>query len=199
MMVCTRGFARASCCWLLSAAVLLAGAPRVALWHAHAEGDQPHSHDSFGQVQAAAYDGHHSPLSHAQPYTHDHNDDPHHRAKHDAQNSPSRSLAVTGTLPHLHVWLLGVQLNVPAPSDAPGDQLPSPETTFVATMFVALPDGLAPSQAETSLSIALSSAAAPRRDDLPQLEQTRCINQPQLLAALLCDTARFERSGVQVI
>src|SRR5262249_30661803 len=107
--------------------------------------------------------------------------------------------AAVGAVPHVHLWLLGFPFSFPVPGNAPCGKLPLSETTFVATTPVAVCDSLASSDVATSLLAAMSSQVAALHNGLPPPGQTLATHRPQLLAAPLCDAARFERSGVQVI
>jgi hypothetical protein len=104
-------------------------------------------------------------------------------------------LQVEEAAPHWHLWILGFELTLPISPESAGDE---PEQPWIVASVggdgaaaPGLAHGPAPAAAARCQAAACSAAALA---DHPSPRAG-----PQVLSAPLCDTARFERSGVQLI
>lgn len=173
----------------LAAAVLAASAMPPAIRHAHPGGDRPHRH-------AAADHPHGEAHRHGRHAGH----------RHTVSEESSRSCGKTppatsalSTSPHVHWTLLGLQVTFPG-SDRESPVNPELPTDCGVTVVVRLVDERAvdadtapvagfPRPADAGMSLPEQRPALSERPSCGSLASP----------APLCDAARGERSGVQVI
>ena len=177
---------------LLAASVLLASSGTPGICHAHDDGDRPHVHHV---TPAQAIKRHRHEHAH-----HEHAHAGHHVAGDGRHAEPDdATVGCSQCQRHLHfsTWF-GLSITLPSPSDEDesGDGsgrpvtmviVPSSDVTAVATRG---DDSLAamPLNQDADL-VADACAVATAQPDFRSLP---------VVAALLCDTARHERSGVQL-
>jgi hypothetical protein len=137
---------------------------------------------AFAILVAGAPAWQHSHVAGDRPHTHSH---------HDLATHAHDDHGIERPRPHLHVALFGIEFTLPIDSDDDDDDAGQSHATFLS----AAPAGL-----DASLSFAHFAASAQPMVDLGELPQAaptfRC---KTAIAAPLCDTARHERSGVQLI
>ena len=172
----------------VSAGLLTMALTPPAVRHVHAGGERQHKHP-LENARSAPGIAH----SHTDSGTHSHHH-PHHRAivRRERQYS-------WGGVDHCHFAWLGFEFVLPTPtSPAPsqGDEDRVAQEivpVFVANDFV---DG--PQHARAIAAAPLVALALPSIDGLPA-EAAPWIAPAGAISNLLCDTARHERSGVQLI
>lgn len=170
---------------LLIAVMAMPAASSPALRHSHADGDKPHQH------RTALADHHtHGPRHSHSPRHHHLTNTSKTKRTHDEHASPS-------PVEHRHVFWFGFQASLPLPVPERSDSSRPPAGTeqWVPLITeVTLPDASQIGSRIPEVDRLAPSELTPR---LP----TRCdvrLRQ-RSAAALLCDTARRERSGVLVI
>lgn len=160
---------------LLLSATLLAAGGAPALEHAHAGGDKQHEH--------AALAGH----------SHDHGN--HVADPFDGYENPTATIAISNPVGHLHVSWLGIIVTIPSspvPYESKSDA--GNPTAVVAGLFG---DTMPPTQERSAFDLAsLGTRLDYHRPVLPFAPRFACT---PAVSAPLCDTARHERSGVQLI
>jgi hypothetical protein len=162
----------AVCRFGLAATLLLANGGGPTLRHAHAGGQVPHTHDASAMKVRKADHGH----PHAHP--------------HAAKLSDSCS--------HVHFWVFGIEFtSLPLPADREED-------SDQWGQLVISPLGIGPVVGDLPGSECNPLAAASIDDGLAEtrpvsLDWADRFASIPAVAALLCDTARHERSGVQLI
>lgn len=165
---------------LLSAAMLLGGLMPPAVQHAHADGDQSHSHQTA--CSAAG--------QHEHPHSHPHNHAPGH----------AQSDVVQGQTLHRHVSLFGLDLFMPVRDhqDLPNNGSDAGDDAAVTLVRLV----------ETAVVLASAPAGERQFFSFPSLATvatgSATILRPQrgrdtICSLPLCDSARGERSGVQLI
>lgn len=172
---------------LLCAAVWVAPS-RVAIQHAHAHGDEPHTHGSHGDPHVSSDCHNHDDCHSGDGHSHRH---PHETQTHEAVAS------IAPVTAHIHVWLLGFQLTLPlmpgSESEEQGSQgilVSLGESEFLQAESSSSNDR----QLRDCLSVVLlSDTGFVRSDQCLRSADKRPSSPP------LCDTARHERSGVQLI
>ncbi len=173
---------------LLIAVMAIPAMSSPALRHSHADGDQSHQHGTASGERHAHVPGHsHSPRHHhsadAAQTKHTHDD----RASHSPQ-SPDE---------HQHVFWFGFQTSLPLPTPERSD---SPRPTASTDQWVplisevTLPDASLVGSHIPEADLLTPTELTPR---LPARSEVR--PRQRSAVALLCDTARRERSGVLVI
>lgn len=158
---------------LLSVGLLLNGFCTRAIHHAHAGGDRPHDHH----------------------VSHEHD---HRGHSHDVcSNHTSRASELSDSIPHRHFSMLGFEMTTPSSGES-NQSDPSPyEPTKLAVIAATRAGSLAAAwRAPVSPLRALQCAANAMRAQCPAAS-CRFSFRPAL-AGFLCDTARHERSGVQL-
>lgn len=161
------------------------------LRHSHADGDKSHQHE----VESAKRHGH----SHSHGSRHSHASRHSHRAKatRDKHSHDDRvNHSAQSPVEHLHVFWFGFQsslpLSTPERSDSPRPTA-STEQWVPLISEVTLPDASQVGSHVPSLDLLTPTELTP---GLLACSEVR-LRQP--VVALLCDTARRERSGVLVI
>ncbi len=171
-----RGRAIAACRLSVAVIVSLANGGGPGLWHAHAGGERPHRHHT-PTAKHCEHEYKHHGHSHAHPH-------------------PSELL---GADSHVHLWLFGFEFaSLPLPYDSRED------SDGEWRQFVASPFSVGPSVRQLSGTEYNLFVVAIVND---RLLETRPISlhladrfaSLPAIAAPLCDTARHERSGVQLI
>lgn len=175
---------------LLIAVMAMPAVSSPAVRHRHADGDKPHQHG----VASADRHGHsHTHGSRHSP-RHSHSADAT-KAKHSHDGRASHS--AQSPVEHLHVFWFGFQSSLPLPAPERSD---SPRPTASTEQWVplisevTLPDASQLGSHIPALDLLTPTELTPR---LPAHSKIRPLRQSAV--ALLCDTARRERSGVLVI
>lgn len=173
---------------LLIAVMAIPAMSPPALRHSHADGDKSHQHG------AASAERHTHGPRHAHSPRHRHSADAA-KTKHTHDDRASQS--PQSPVEHLHVFWFGIQFSLPlsAPerSDSPRPMV-STEQWVPLISEVTLPDAFQVGSHIPAVDLLTSTELTPR---LTAHSEVRPL--PQLAAALLCDAARRERSGVLVI
>lgn len=172
---------------LLSAAVLFGGLMPPAVQHAHAEGERPHAHEP---VAAAAPSEH----SHSHSHPHSHSTGP------VAEPHPAAAECIQCRTWHRHVVLFGFELCLPmhgdqqhpASSGTAGDDQAVTLIRLIDTVTLA-----ASPQMAKSVLIGLPDLPAVSAVPLPVADSWDGRDTGSSIP--LCDSARRERSGVQLI
>lgn len=170
---------------LLCAAVLVSGSKPVAMRHAHADGDIPHAHGRY------ACEHPRSRVAHHRGHDHHHHDG-------DEAHDAVLSLGAGAVVWHVHVWVLGFELTWPvSPDSQTEDEAPEPVIVSLAESEL-LPPGLSPAKYGVVSDECLPAKLA---DNSGFLRSDRRIQPAEDWPSSppLCDTARHERSGVQLI
>jgi hypothetical protein len=173
----------------LAGSVLLSGIWSLGLRHAHAGGDKPHHH-AEGLASGPIYG-----LRHTHPHVHRHGDGRPHSHSHsqdDAADAVQPSLEAE--TPHVHLWLFGFELTLPDSPPRKGSEDWCGSTVVVKLHQTELGQPRGPDPLAAPLP--LHAEGRPLAD---HGFRGRTCTAAQVLSAPLCDTARFERSGVQVI
>lgn len=170
----------------VSAALLLMALTPPAVRHSHAGGERAHRHSVHGPGATHLSHHHH----HVGEPVHSHND-------HDAvvdcwHRQPGTAVG------HCHLAWFGFELVLPTPalpSSSQGDNGPTQEFVrpFAENDFI---PGL--QQATSGANVLLLTAALPSISGLV-IDAPPCHAATDSVANHLCDTARHERSGVQLI
>jgi hypothetical protein len=174
--------------WLLSALLIATTTMPPGVCHAHAQGDVPHRHD-----RAAAGHRHmHGQHIHSHPHRHDSLDGG--VAVDFNRDRDARDVAPV--LAHMHLSWLGFEFTLPA-SSIPDDS--DPNRGGSAPCFVRpLGDDVAEIRLQTDANQMTLVGAA----DVLLAAKPVCLIAPHAFkpahCTLLCDTARHERSGVQL-
>lgn len=183
----------------LAATILFAGVRTPAICHAHSEGEHPHDHqnNSFRHQHSHAHrHGRRVPHDHSHHgHQHPHTDRHQHRAsKADVNKQVGSS---SHSVRHVHVSIWGLDVTLPSPvghEESTVDQ--QLETYFLA--HDSGPATISSFEKTQFSSLLFSLIAFPCTDSLvAALERPPFSNNP-VLAPSLCDTARHERSGVQL-
>lgn len=189
------GSAQTAARWLLSAMLALSGLAPPAIEHAHRDGDRAHGYHREHGAVIGSWD---HDADHATGH-------PHHHADHGARLGQG-SLAVAhlevepaagSPVVHRHLLWLGFELTLPAPAEKqPYDEgAGSGGETFVRLIGEQPPELARPALAVDRPPAPL--AAPPERITAASARQS--LAATAVVAAPLCDTARHERSGVQLI
>lgn len=169
---------------LLIAVMAMPAVSSPALRHRHADGDKSHRHG----VETVERDGH----SHSAPLS-DRVGTTTAKHAHDERVSDSAQLQVE----HLHVFWFGFQtsmpLSAPESSDSPRPMV-STEQWVPLISEVTLPDGAQDELDMLAIDLSTPTGLTPRL-----LARSEVRPPHESVVALLCDTARRERSGVLVI
>jgi len=183
---------------LLSMMVALATVTPAPVRHLHAGGEHPHWHDADGHVHYGAEDLAATMIAEDDDYGHghSHHGDLHHEEgdHHDACVSDSRLLASAANHWHLLLFGLNVMLPVP-PGGQDGDE---DDQGAMRWLGLAAGDNVSLQMNEgpaESISLDMVQVASA----VPTLCTVEFHASPQRIAAPLCDAARHERSGVQLI
>jgi len=171
--------ARAAIRLLLSAAVLMSASARPAIDHAHRGGDKPHQH-----AQA----------SHARRHGH-----PHRHHAHLAKRATYKTFEIANRERHVHVSWFGVELTLRAPV-LPDDSMREVDgqSQFVVVPCVVVPVDSQSTQLKPDIWLSTQFESGGAHSFMPVPISGRFSNTPAI-ATPLCDTARHERSGVQLI
>jgi hypothetical protein len=175
---------------LLAAMVALATLMPEPIRHAHAGGEHPHSHDADGHVHYPADD-----LPNEADH-HGHANSCHSHGDHHALNGHEAEL-LTASTSHWHYFWFG--LNVTLSDPLSGHESNEADHDAVPWIGLASNDTVSLVPPQVSLAEFLSLDATQAFASGPTLCIIRCNAPPQRIAAPLCDTARHERSGVQLI
>lgn len=157
---------------LLAVAVVGGSISAPAYQHAHSEGNVAHNHQTENRRQ------------HANTHAHGgHRHVAHHSV---VSEAPAR---------HAHVSLFGIELSIPKPD---GDNSDPPQPTHDEPTFVVLAVGnCLPTAGCGDIRHGRAVTKAQFLSNIAVLSvPTRKYSQPTAASILLCDTARFERSGV---
>ena len=176
---------------LLTTAVLTGSLLPPALSHAHAEGDRPHSQRS----EAVINDDH----------AHSHHTEKHDHADHSEQDRGESMppFLVGGTKEssiHLHVFVFGIDFSIPMPHRDGSDDPLTPDDGGHIEYVRLTTDVVLASRVDLSVAVDVAAAASvfPDRHDAA-LSLTARFGIRTVDRILLCDGARFERSGVLLI
>jgi len=157
---------------VLSATLLLASGGAPTLEHSHAGGENQHDHAALAE------------------HSHDHGHDGTH-----GHENPTATTGISNSVCHVHVSLLGVNFTFPSspgPNESKSDS--GKQTAVIAGVVGA---SMPPVQVRTAFDFApLGTRLDYYRPVLPVAPRFSCI---PAISAPLCDTARHERSGVQLI
>jgi hypothetical protein len=174
---------------VLALSLLAAGFVAPALRHAHPQVDRTHRPAMAGRMTHSH--SHAAGRSHA---------DHHHR--HAVPRTASGEVYLDGVTAHVHVTWFGWELTLPAPADSrPLD--PYCDTGFGPAVGVLVRIGNDQPVVNGPAALAWTwfmpaPAAEPMLTDRGSAESVRR-SASMAIAAPLCDTARHERSGVQLI
>jgi hypothetical protein len=184
---------------LLCAAVLVLPS-RVAVQHAHAGGDKPHTHGSGDDcgtgTEGHRHDGDNDRLDgHRHPHAH-----PHDRPQEPSRQA-ERSAEVAGISPwtaHVHVWLLGFPLTLLVMPDSGTDDDGSQPLVVSKADNQFLRARSASSDCGWLSDYCVRATLSPDARPVPPAP---CLQQGEDRSSSppLCDTARHARSGVQLI
>lgn len=173
---------------LLIAVMAMPAVSPPALRHRHADGDKSHQH-GVATVERSQTSG--SRHSHSSQHSH-RVETVMAKESHDDRPTPSANSPVE----HLHVFWFALQSSLPVPaperSDSPRSSA-STEQWVPLISEVTLPDASQVGSHIPAFDLLMPTELTPR---LPAQSEVR-LRQPAV--ALLCDTARRERSGVLVI
>ena len=165
---------------LLSALVLAWGIVPPGVLHTHAGGDDS-THRYSNAHEVACHD------------SHDHDSDDEH---HDHATLPDVSLLADSVV-HLHWQFLGIEFSMPVPEQtAEGDD---DRGTLPSALAPVMNEAVPAIQLGSSLGrVFLGAVCAPSTDVVRDLEPVP--RPPNLVTSIpLCDSARFERSGVLLV
>lgn len=181
--------ARTGLVLLLSAVVLLGGMVPPAVQHAHPEGDRSHDHRVSAHERQGS--GHHGRHSHPHPHPHRHS-----HSHRDKGGTPD---PLHGPTQHLHISFFWLDISLPLDGDRDPQQKQDTQGTLSA-MLVRLSDHefvVASSPAGMQLLLGFPSIATALPD---AAERPRPGSREEGVSSFpLCDSARGERSGVQLI
>jgi len=178
---------------LLCLAVLISGS-QAGFRHAHAGGDAPHTHGSDGDPHVSSHchnhDNHcHEGSGHGHRHPHQHPGE---------MEMPAADATIEPVTAHVHVWLLGFQFTLPVPRGSETeDEGSQPILISLASgEFVQAPC-LSPKN-DCAGNLCLTPSLLRNEGFLPpELSCRSAESRPS--SPPLCDTARHERSGVQLI
>jgi hypothetical protein len=182
---------------VLSAVLIVTTSMPPGLGHSHAQGDEPHRHD---QVSAGHRHGHGHHHRHGASATVHHQ---HNASDRGAQSSAAGAFDLdrhaknaAPSRAHVHMCWLGFELTLPS-SSIPNDSHPAEDPS--APCFVRLIDSVATEERPQSES---SPIAPNNQVDSLAMAEAVCLVAPHAskpaCGPSLCDTARHERSGVQL-
>jgi hypothetical protein len=162
---------------LLSAVFVLPRGGVREFRHTHPGGDQPHDH-----LQTASHDRH---------VDHGRGDD----QCDFCPDLASSCVVITNCVSHVHVSCFGFHFTYPSPIDSkdPKQDLRGPILTQSVSNLVLR----APAQSVTGEFVPIADIEAGRCEEVIEPASARFASMP--IVAYLCDTARHERSGVQLI
>jgi hypothetical protein len=179
---------------LLAAMVAMATVMPEPIRHSHPGGEQSHSHDADGHVHHSA-----NGLASANVAEAEHHDHGIGRHSHGVDHGlcGSESHVLTAAASHWHYSWFGFNVTLPDPTA--GHEREQDDRDFAPWIGVSSNDNISLARTQASPSEFLSLDA-----DWPDMAvPTLCIiigaAPPQRSAAPLCDSARHERSGVQLI
>ena len=166
---------------LLMVVLLATGGVSLGMRHAHPGGGRPHHHHGAGEIECLAED---------------HGGAPHHHDAYDAHDHK----AVAAAPLHRHVFLLGFEITFPD-SGQTGEDSQDTTSTTGKNMFMRLVSGDVVQPPTAASGVASTAELAPL-----ELATIRLVHRPtardgRMASALprLCDSARHERSGVQLM
>jgi hypothetical protein len=162
---------------LLSAVFVLPRGGVSEFKHTHPGGDQPHDHP-----QTASHDRH---------VDHDSGDDQCNLCP----DLSCRCVVITDCVSHVHVSCFGYHFTYPSPIDSQDakQDLRGPILTQSVSNLVLC----APAQSVAAEFVPIADIEAGRCEEVIEPASARFTSMP--VVAYLCDTARHERSGVQLI
>lgn len=165
----------------------------VAMRHSHALGEWCHTHS--GQGEAKVYFEHDEnecsdqgrrQRGHTHPHSHPH-----------AEESSEPADTLVPTTSHIHVWLLGFEFTFPVEPSPQGDQEGQRESLISLAEREFVPPVTAPQLDDGSFNAWTPVIIVRTGDKLMIASVHRHRDGP--FSQLLCDSARHERSGVQLI
>jgi hypothetical protein len=172
-----------------------AGGATPAYRHTHVGGDSAHTHkvDRSHHASEPVGDGHCHHHGHGHSHAH-HHAHSHHLKTHPADEDDPRNSGAS-QINHVHICWFGIEFTVPEPASAPGESQ-EPEISLLV-MPISSPILIGSDSGRTAAWGAMHSAVMPNA-----LCASRCLTNrfsvKTCLANPLCDTARHERSGVQL-
>jgi len=171
--------------FLIAASVLLTGTVTPGMSHAHGGGCRPHEHRD--QQQSAHKHSHHG---------HSHASCQHPHAPSDPRTN-SAGICTTCTR-HVHISCFGWSLTLPGES---GDGNSADQVSGSHGVIVVRPFDVNAAATSSEAAFGAASGMADAGEiscfSLPALDRPRFSSAP-IAAGPLCDTARHERSGVQL-
>ncbi len=173
----------------VSAGLLTMALTPPAVRHVHADGDRQHRHaqDSTRFTSDLAH-------AHVDPGTHGHRH-PHNHV----ESAPVEPHYSRGSVDHCHIACLGFEFVLPAPaSSAPSQDDRGHMAQELFPVFAANGFACGPQPAPAIAAASSFAPALPSIDGLPAKAALR-IFPAGSISNHLCDTARHERSGVQLI
>lgn len=181
------GFPLRTSVGLLLSAVLLAGAViSPGFRHSHLGGDSSHTHDRVSD----------SHTQHAHAHYHDHQ---HHHCPHSHQDVGATFARKHGatSVPHIHVTFLLFDLTLPVPPGEHSDQ-DTDQPGELVYVLRPVTDGFHVGNVDTDYQLQGAPLLNSIYRPAPVAKPPRKHSFPPGGAILLCDTARHERSGVQL-
>jgi hypothetical protein len=170
---------------VLSAALLASAGATPGIQHSHEGGNRPHHHTAK--------------VEHSHSHSYHHHEHSHHEHSHVAA-APIREAAfeISNCFRHLHVFWLGMELTFPSPA-SPNDQNSASDgrTQFVATSL--LGNSAVSQQTHRAPDALLTPIATHGPDSIVTVPISGRFSNTPAAVTPLCDTARHERSGVQLI
>ncbi len=161
--------------WLIAAIVLVGSVTPPGVRHSHADGERPHDHSHRHD--------HHGHVHHWHGHTHSH-----HFSDHQDSSEPASA--------HVHFWVFGWIVTIPS-SSAPGDS-EGDDSDCTKLIYLVQTDQANRQHNQVWDKCLLDSQTAVTEYDAARL-QTLPVRSPPVKTPPLCDSARFERSGVLLI
>lgn len=175
---------------LLIAVMAMPAVSSPAVRHSHADGDKSHQHG----VASAKHHGHSHTHGSRHSHRHSHSADAT-KSKHSQDDRTSHS--TQSPVEHLHVFWFGFQTSLPLPASERSDSprpMASTEQWVPLISDVTLPDASQARSQIPAIDLLTPTELTPRLSVRSEVRPLR-----YAAVALLCDTARRERSGVLVI
>ena len=172
---------------LLLTAVLLTSGSAGGIRHAHSEGDRPHIHEQI--------------LEHEHPHPHDGHDHCAHVHEELAGDTEARSTAeISNAIRHLHFSWLGLDFVLPLPTPVSPNESDDDSNLASEIGVVQLVDTFVSTSVVAAAPARFASAVPSPQgsDSLIWDQRMGRFSSAPAVAAGLCDTARHERSGVQL-
>jgi hypothetical protein len=163
--------------FLLTAVLVLPGGGFTELRHAHPGGAQPHDHPRIARRD---------------PHRQDDSGVDHDRHLRQAAGD---SASMTSCFAHVHISCFGFHFTCPSPTDPQETDDDSQGPTIGKSFNIVVPRAPAPSVVTEFLALVGDDVG--RYEDLAEPASARCCKMADV--TYLCDTARHERSGVQLI